>query len=331
MTETTQAHVDRWQGFTARGDRIDVVNEMMRLTQDIIVRTMFSTDLGADAEVVNEAWPIVNHHIGQNFWSIGLERWLPTASNRRARRALADLDAVVYRIIHARRRAQPSSNGDLLSMLLCAGRRNERDHERQAAAGRGHDDAPGGARDDVACAVVDVVLLSMHPEIRTRLTRSARRARWPTTVVRRPGTFEFHADGVRRNGASLSARLGLSRQALGEDRLSGYPIEKGHLVFVIPFVIHRRPSLWPDPERFDPDRFSPERSAGRHRFACVPFGGGPRQCIGNQFAVMEATIILAMISQRYRLDLVKDHPVEPHALITLRPRYGVKMTVQPAS
>jgi cytochrome P450 len=332
MTDTTQAHVDRWRSIAGCGDRVDVVSEMMRMTQDIIVRTMFSTDLGADADVVNDAWPIVNHHIGESFWSIGLERWLPTARNRRARRALADLDAVVYRIIQARRRAQPSSDGDLLSMLLSA-----RDEETNATMNDKQ------LRDEVMTMLLAGhettslglswawYLLSRHPEIRERLVREVR-----DVLDDRPPSFDdLERLPFTRMVFDETVRLyppawGFSRQALGEDRLSGYRIDQGHLVFIIPFVIHRRPSLWPDPERFDPDRFSPERSAGRHRFAYVPFGGGPRQCIGNQFALMEATIILAMISQRYRLDLVPGHPVEPQALITLRPRYGVKMTVQPA-
>ena len=333
MTETTRGHVDRWQRFADRGERIDVVDEMMRMTQDIIVRTMFSTDLGSDADVVNEAWPIVNRHIGESFWSLGLERRLPTARNRRARRALADLNAVVYRIISARRASDPSSNGDLLSMLLSA-----RDEETSATMNDKQ------VRDEVMTMLLAGhettslalswawYLLSTHPEVRTRLAREVR-----DVLGDRPPSFDdLERLTFTRMVFDETVRLyppawGFSRQALGEDRLSGYRIDKGHLVFMIPFVLHRRPSLWPNPEGFDPERFSPERSARRHRFAYIPFGAGPRQCIGNQFAVMEATIIMAMISQRYSLDLVAGHPVEPQALITLRPRYGMRMMVHRAS
>jgi cytochrome P450 len=333
MTETTRGHVDRWRRFADRGERIDVVDEMMRMTQDIIVRTMFSTDLGADADVVNEAWPIVNRHVGESFWSLGLERRLPTARNRRARRALADLNAVVYRIISARRASDPSSNGDLLSMLLSA-----RDEETNATMNDRQ------VRDEVMTMLLAGhettslalswawYLLATHPEARSRLAREVH-----DVLGDRPPTFDdLERLTFTRMVFDETVRLyppawGFSRQALGEDRLSGYRIDKGHLVFMIPFVLHRRPSLWPNPEGFDPERFSPERSAGRHRFAYIPFGAGPRQCIGNQFAVMEAMIIMAMISQRYSLDLVAGHPVEPQALITLRPRYGMRMTVQPVS
>jgi cytochrome P450 len=101
------------------------------------------------------------------------------------------------------------------------------------------------------------------------------------------------------------------------------------MAFVVPYVLHRLPSLWEEPEAFDPDRFSPERSADRPKFAYVPFGAGPRQCIGNQFALMEAHLIVATLAQRYRLRLVPGHRVEAWPLITLRPRFGMPMFIEP--
>jgi cytochrome P450 len=100
-------------------------------------------------------------------------------------------------------------------------------------------------------------------------------------------------------------------------------------VTVSPYVTHRHPGLWENPDRFDPERFAPERSAERPEFAYFPFGGGPRRCIGNQFAMMEAQIILAMIAQRFHLRAVPGHPVEPDPILTLRPRHGVLMTLHP--
>ena len=117
---------------------------------------------------------------------------------------------------------------------------------------------------------------------------------------------------------------GFSRRALGDDEIGGYRIPKGSLVFLIPFVVHRRPKLWPDPDRFDPGRFAPEHESTRPRLAYIPFGGGPRGCIGNQFAMLEAQLIVATIAQRYRIELVPDQDIRPEPLITLRPAPGIR-------
>jgi cytochrome P450 len=96
----------------------------------------------------------------------------------------------------------------------------------------------------------------------------------------------------------------------------------------VPWLLHRKPALWEHPDRFDPERFSPERVLARPRHAYIPFGAGQRICIGAAFAMTEAMLILAMITQRYRLHLMPGHPIEPQGLITLRPRYGLRMTLE---
>ena len=135
---------------------------------------------------------------------------------------------------------------------------------------------------------------------------------------------------VTRQAIEESLRLyppawGFSRRAVGDDEIGGYRLRKGWLVFVIPFVVHRRPALWPDPDRFDPGRFTPEREAERPRFAYIPFGGGPRGCIGNQFAMVEAQVIVAAITRRFRVTLVDGQTVRPEPLITLRPAPGIRV------
>jgi len=122
----------------------------------------------------------------------------------------------------------------------------------------------------------------------------------------------------------------VSRNAVDEDEIGGYRIPRQTNIIICSFVTHRHPAIWEEPERFDPERFSPERSEGRPNFAYLPFGGGPRICIGNSFAMTEAQLILATAAQRYRLRLVPGHPVELHPLITLRPRHGMRMTLHPA-
>jgi cytochrome P450 len=120
----------------------------------------------------------------------------------------------------------------------------------------------------------------------------------------------------------------MSREALAEDEIEGHRVAKGSVVSIVPWVIHRHRMLWDRPDVFDPERFAPERAAERPRFAYIPFGGGPRICIGASFAMTEALIILAMLAQRYRLSLAPDAAIEPVGLITLRPRHGLPMRLE---
>jgi cytochrome P450 len=121
----------------------------------------------------------------------------------------------------------------------------------------------------------------------------------------------------------------LSRRSVGDDQLGEFDVPAGTLVCVSPYVLHRDERFWVQPETFDPDRFSEHRSAGRPDYAYIPFSGGPRHCIGRHLAMLEAQLVLATIRQRVRLTLVDGHPIEPEALVTLRPRYGVLATVAP--
>ena len=120
----------------------------------------------------------------------------------------------------------------------------------------------------------------------------------------------------------------MSRSAIGDDEIGGYHIPAGALILVSQYVIQRDPRFWENPEGFDPGRFSPEQSEKRPRFAYFPFGGGPRKCIGEEFALLEATLVLATVAQQYRFHLVPGHPVDASPIFTLRPRQGVLMTVQ---
>ncbi len=120
----------------------------------------------------------------------------------------------------------------------------------------------------------------------------------------------------------------ISRQPVADDEILGHRIPAGSEVMILPWLLHRKPALWENPACFDPERFAPERAARRPRFAYVPFGAGPRICIGAAFAITEAMIILATIVQRYRLRLKPGFPVEPQGLITLRPRHGLRMILE---
>jgi cytochrome P450 len=317
--------LERWDRTASLGEAIDVVAEMMALTQAIIVRTMFSTDLGATAAIVNRTWPIINRRIGETFWSTKLETSLPLPANRRFWRALRELETVVYQII-AERRQTRRDESDLLSMFLAA-----RDDE----TGTGMTDRQ--LRDEVLTMLLaghettslalswTYYLLSRHPDVERSIADEVDRV----IGDERPSFAHIDRLTSTRRTIEESLRLyppawGFSRRALGDDEVGGYRIPKGSLVFLIPFVVHRRPKLWPNPDRFDPDRFAPEHESTRPRFAYIPFGGGPRGCIGNQFAMVEAQLIVAAIAQRYRIELVPGQDIRPEPLITLRPAPGIR-------
>jgi cytochrome P450 len=325
----TERMLEQWDGTAARGDTIDVVEEMMSLTQAIIVRTMFSTDLGATAAVVNRTWPIINRRIGETFWATKLETRLPLPANRRFWRALGELDAVVYRMIADRRQAGRDGS-DLLSMLLSA-----RDDE----TGAGMTDRQ--LRDEILTMLLaghettslalswTYYLLSQHPGVEHSIADEVDRV----IGTGRPGFADLERLTCTRRAIEESLRLyppawAFSRRALADDEIGGYRVPKGSLVFVVPFVVHRRPKLWPEPDRFDPGRFAGEQESARPRFAYIPFGGGPRGCIGSQFAMMEAQLIVAAIAQRYRIAVVPGQSIRPEPLITLRPAPGIRATLE---
>ncbi len=329
MVACTERTLERWERIASAGETIDLVAEMMGLTQAIIVRTMFSTDLGATTEIVNRTWPIINRRIGETFWSTKLETTLPLPANRRFWRALRELETVVYQII-ADRRHSGRDEPDLLSMFLSA-----RDEE----TGSGMTDRQ--LRDEVMTMLLaghettslalswTYYLLSQHADVEQAVADEVDRV----IGEGRPAFAHLEQLTRTRRVFDESLRLyppawGFSRRALADDEIGGYHLPKGWLVFVIPFVIHRRPKLWPDPERFDPDRFAPEQESARPRFAYIPFGAGPRGCIGNQFAMVEAQLIVAAIAQRYRILLVPNQDVRPEALITLRPTPGIRARLE---
>jgi cytochrome P450 len=328
MVDAAEEMLVRWERPAKERSSIDLVDEMMHLTQRIIVRTMFSTDLGPAAEIVNRTWPVINKRIGETFWSTKLETRLPLPANLRFRRALAELETVVYRIIADRRRSG-RNEADLLSMFLSA-----RDEE----TGGGMTDRQ--LRDEVMTMLLaghettslalswTFLLLSRNPEAAARLTDEV-----DVVIGERRARFT-DADVLVYTRMVLDEALrlyppawGFSRLALNDDRLRDYRVPAGSIVFLIPYVVHRRSALWPDPERFDPERFRPELVADRPRFAYFPFGGGPRHCIGQQFALLEAQLILATVARRYRVEVASGQPIAPDPLITLRPKPGIPAIV----
>jgi len=236
------------------------------------------------------------------------------------------LDAVVHRMIRQRRQRQVERE-DLLSMLLEA---QDEETVEEMSQQQVRDEVLTlllTGHETAANALTWVwYLLSQHPEVERRLYAELDEvlenqvpciehlARLPYTRKVIEETLRLYPPGAM-----------LMRRAIATDMIGGYAIPAKSLVLLSPYVTHRHPDFWDQPEVFDPERFTPERVAARHRYAYFPFGGGPHLCIGKHFAMMEAQLVLAMIAQRYRLSLVPGQRIEPQWMITLRPRFGVKM------
>jgi cytochrome P450 len=324
--------LDGWEQAARTGAPIDVHHEMMRVTVRVIGLTMLSTEVSARAGTVERALDRILHQVVRRTTSLlALPLSLPTPLNRELRAARAELDGVVNAIIAARRRSG-KDEGDLLSLLMAA---------RDEQTGEGMSDLQ--LRDEVMTIFLaghettanaltwTLYLLSKHPAVWRQLLQEVR------SVVgqREPSVEDLPRLEYGMRVLQESMRLYppvwvLVRRAEKEERLGGFPIPRHAFVAACAFVSHRNPAVFENPEGFDPDRFTPERVAALPRFAYYPFGGGPRICIGNHFALMEAQLLLTMIAQRYRLDLVPGHPVVLDPTITLRPRHGMRMFARPS-
>lgn len=319
-----------WEQRAEQGVAFDVGEEMMHLTLRIVGDALFGSNVQAESLIVHRAFNELSAQIIARFRNFNLlPPVLPTRADRRYRQAISELDTVVYRII-ASRRARPEDSGDLLSMLMLA--RDEESGERM-------DDKQ--LHDEVL-----TMLLAGHETTATTLTWVwAMLDRHPQVVVlleaeldrvlgeRAPTVEDLPQLNYTRQVIDETIRLYppiyiMSRQVLADDAIGGYRIKGGATVDISPYVTHRHPAFWDRPEEFDPERWTPERVAARPRFAYFPFSGGPRQCIGNSFAQMEATLVLATIASRYRLHLPENHTLAIDPLVTLRPRGGLPVRLE---
>ena len=333
MEEEGRHMLERWRTRPDPSAPLDLAQEMARTTLSIASRALFSTQVMDEADRVLPALTVAQQEVNGRVLSLlPLPLGLPTPGNRAFVRARQTLDAVVFDII-ARRRSGETSGQDLLAMLMEA---------RDADTGEGMTD--GQLRDELMTLFIAGYettanalawtwsLLSEHPEVEEQARAEVAQVlgeRVPTAedVPRLRYLSQVLEESMRLHPPAWV----LVRQALEDDVLDGFriPANPRLIVAISPWVIHRQPSLWPEPERFDPERFSPERSAGRPRLAYLPFGAGQRHCIGQRFAMMEMVLLLAQVLRRYRLRRVPGWRAEQEPLVALRPKGGVPMHLDP--
>jgi cytochrome P450 len=327
IADCVDAHGER----LAKLSEVDLSVEMMRLTLDVVARTLFGAELGPDIDAIGAAITDILEHVnGELISMVPIPPVVPTPSNRRLLGAVHDLDQIVYRIIRDRRR-NGSDSDDLLSMLLAA-----RDPEDGSAF------TDEQIRDEVMTILIAghettanglswaFSLLNEHPAVRQRLEAES------DAVLggRRPALEDLARLPVAARVFKESMRLFppvylVARRAVRDVTIGGHAIRKGALVIVNIVGMHRRADYFPAPESFLPDRFDPAAEHAIPRHAFLPFSAGPRVCIGNHFALMEGQMALAQLAGRLRFE--RRNPGAPlvgEPTITLRPRGGVPVTIR---
>jgi cytochrome P450 len=324
MVEYAQRMLEGWRD----GEERDAHQEMMRLTLQIVGKTLFDADVERDAQEVGKSLELLLE-IGANFRrAIFVPHWLPTAANFRMKKEIAQIEKILYRII-AERRASGRDTGDLLSMLLHA-----QDEDGSRMTDRQLRDETitlflAGHETTASTLSWAWWLLAQNPTVEAKLHAELDGVlgdRLPTLDDLPKLIYTGHV--ITESLRLYPAAWGLARLVVEDHEIAGYPVTKGMGVAMAQWVVHRDPRWYDAPEEFRPERWEDDLMKRLPRFAYFPFGGGPRQCIGNTFAVMEATLILATIARKFRLRLVANHPVTPLASITLRPRHGVRVIVE---
>jgi cytochrome P450 len=324
MTNAVQGWLENLEAETP----LNILPEMSRLTLRIVCDALFGADL-RDEQLsrVSRALTTANHLLAEAFYLPGILS-LPTPQRHRLRTARRELHAVVDEIVR-QRRSDAGRHTDLLAMLLDA---------RDSDTGAGMSDQQ--VRDEVLTLLLaghettanalawTFYLLGQHPDVTAQLQQEYRRVlngRAPTMadLPQLPLTQMVIEESMRLYPPAWA----VGRHGLQADEIGGFTIPKGAYVLLIQYVTHRHPDYWEHPDAFDPERFSAERSVDRPRFAYFPFGGGPRLCIGNQFALTEAQLILASILARYHVRLDPGASIAPEPLVTLRPRGQLMMTL----
>ena len=329
MVEYAARASDTWR----EGETVDASAEMMRLTLSVVGKTLFDADVERDAGEVGEALTEIMELFGYLMlpFSELMEKFPVLPPVRRFRRARERLDRIIYRVIDERRRGR-EDRGDLLSMLLLA------EDEEGGGAGMSNEQVRdeamtlflAGHETTANLLAWTWYLLSQHPEVEAKLhaeldaVLEAGRLPAVEDLPRLRYTEMVVAEVMRLYPPAWA----VGRRAVEDHEFGGYCVPAGSLILVSQYVMHRDPRFFPDPERFDPERWTDEAKQARPQFSYFPFGGGPRRCIGEAFAWMEAALIIATLASRWRMRLAPGRKVEAQPRITLRPAGGVPVTLE---
>ncbi len=325
MVNYTDDMLHQWQN----GKQISMLNEMMHLTMRIVGKTLFDTDVTNDADNIGEAISVGIEAMSKRLARpLQLLEKLPTETNRKRREALKVIDETIIRFIEERQ-ASGEDKGDLLSMLLMAV--DEQDGG-QMTNKQVKDEAMtlfvAGHETTANALTWTFYLLGQHPEVEQKLAEeitTGLQGRLPTLadLPKLPYLEMVVKESMRMYPPAWT----VSREAQEDFELGGYTIPKGSVLMMSMYVVHHDARYWDQPDAFLPERFSAANEENIPKYAYFPFGGGPRVCIGNQFAMMEAELVLATIVQRYQLSLLPNQQIKLNPLVTLRPQPDIQMLV----
>jgi cytochrome P450 len=324
MAEQTAALLTRWDRYFAESCAFDIVPELMGLTLSIVSQALFTADLESDTTAIQEMLAVGREYSVNRAWSVvRLPLSIPTKRNREYRRSIGDFQAIIDRLIAERRRASDRP-ADLLTVLMDA-----RDEEGVAMSDR-------QLRDEIATLVTaghetttlvlawTCFLIATRPEIVERMAAETGFLNGDAPTYEDLSRLRYTRTVVEEVMRLYPPVWVLSRTAQEPDSIGEYDIPAGSEILIFPYITHRHPKWWTEPEDFRPERFAAENSSSRPRYAYLPFGAGPRTCVGLNFAVTEILVVLVMLLQRFRFDLATEPAaVRAEPSVTLRPDPGV--------
>ena len=330
MNSAIATMLARWESVS----EIDLEEEMARLGLDIVARTLFGEDLsGEEAGQINRVMrqivSLTNARADKQF---DLPREEPPRGAREFDELVAEFDGIIWEMIR-RCRASSQVTGDFLSLLISA-----RDEETGEAM------SDRQVRDEVATIFLaghettasalswTFFLLASHPEPDRRVREEVRQVlEGRTPAVQDLPHLQYTSRVIEEALRLYPPAWLMLRHTVEDDEILSHRIPARTDVIISPFVVHRHPDFWTDPESFDPERFREEGRSAQHRFAYIPFGGGPRVCIGRSFALMEVQLVVASIVQRFQMAPLPDHPIRPKARFILQSETGIPVSLQATS
>jgi len=329
INDVTAQLVTQWES-KGEFETVWLDRDMGRITFQVVSRTLFGTDIDDVADEMVDILAIINQHPLQFSAFMTLFPWVPLPSNRRFLRIRRRLEEIVDGLV-ALHREEGSSRQDIVDLLLAA-----RDPQT------GHGMSEKQMRDEIITLMLaghetsstaltwTFYLLSQHPDIERRLRGELAnvlggRAAMSDDLPRLPYLKQVVQESMRL----YPPVWGIARRSAEEVEFSGYRVPRDAYIAITMYALHRHPDYWPEAERFDPDRFAANRTESRHSYCYLPFAAGPRACIGAGMAMLEVQLVLAQLLQRFCARPLAGHPVEPQAVVTLKARHGMPVTIAP--